>query len=194
MIKRHVSGPEGLLDLIPILREGALVLGVQIGLDIWSHVGPGQPDHILVPTLVLVAVVHHTVHPVEEVIGWGVFPVEGLGSLVLGSRTMVVLIRDGRGSGGPGSSPEGGHLPLKGCDLGLPHIQLPPQELLPLLPPPERYPSWGHLVSPSPCCPPVGLGAEPPLLLRLLLQILVLLVEWVVLRPPPLRGWSPLSG
>ncbi len=25
-------------------------------------------------------VVHHTVYPVEEVAGWGVFPIEGLGS------------------------------------------------------------------------------------------------------------------
>ncbi len=95
MIKGHVSGPEGPLDLIPVVREGALVLGIQIGLHVWTHVGPGQTNHILVPTLVLDTVVHHAVHPVEEVVGWEVFPIEGLGLLVFG---LLVLVSEKRGN------------------------------------------------------------------------------------------------
>jgi hypothetical protein len=38
MVKGHVTGLEGLLDLIPVIREGTLVLGIQVGLDIRTHV------------------------------------------------------------------------------------------------------------------------------------------------------------
>ncbi len=96
MIKQHVIGLEGSLDLIPILWEGAPVLGIQVGLDIWSHVlvGLSQPDHVLRSTLVLGTVVHHAVYPVEEVGGWEVFPVEGLGSLMLGLGSVIILLWD----------------------------------------------------------------------------------------------------
>ena len=79
----------------------ALVFGVQVGLDIRAHVGPSQPHHILIPALVLGHIVHHAVYPVEEVVGWGVLPIEDLGSLVFGSLAEVILVQDGGGSGGP---------------------------------------------------------------------------------------------
>ena len=50
-------------------------------------------------------VVQHAVHvhPVEEVVDWGVLPVEHLGSLILGLGLVVILLRDGVGTGGQGA-------------------------------------------------------------------------------------------
>ncbi len=64
---------KGILDLLVIPFFGG----------VGTHVGPGQPDQVLGPTIVLGTVVHHAVHSVEEVVGWGVNPVEGLGSIHL---------------------------------------------------------------------------------------------------------------
>ncbi len=67
MVKQHhhdVTGLESLPDLIPVFWEGALVLGIQIGLDVLSHVSQSQPNHVLRSALVLGTVVHHAVHPV----------------------------------------------------------------------------------------------------------------------------------
>ena len=81
VVKLHVTELEGLVEL---LREGALVLGIKAGLDIWSHVGQGQPDHVLISALVQGTVALHAVHPVEEVVERGELPVEGSGFSYLG--------------------------------------------------------------------------------------------------------------
>ncbi len=77
MVKQHISGLEGPLNLIPVLGEATLELGIEVG-------SPGQPNHVLWPALVLGTVVHHAEHPVEEVVGRGVLSVRTLGGLYLG--------------------------------------------------------------------------------------------------------------
>ncbi len=69
---------ESLLNLVPVILEGALILGIQVGLEVRSHVSLGQPNHVLWLALVLGTVVYRIMSPVEEVVGLGVFPVAGL--------------------------------------------------------------------------------------------------------------------
>ncbi len=57
-----------------------------------------QVNHVLRSALVLGTVVHHAVHPVEEVVGQGVLSVEDSGSLILGSGSVVIFFQDGGGT------------------------------------------------------------------------------------------------